>query len=41
MVLRSRDRSGEQFSVACAEEFKETLDKMELADLTLMGGKWT
>lgn len=41
MVLRSNERSGDQFSRACAKEFKEILDKLDLMDLPLVEGKWT
>lgn len=41
MFLNRYKRSGEHFSRVCTEEFKETLDRFELLDLSLMGGKWT
>lgn len=41
IVLSKQERSREHFSRVCANELVETLDKLELLDLTLMGGKLT
>lgn len=40
MVLHRHERTSERFSRIYAEEFKEPLNKLDLADLLLMGGKW-
>lgn len=41
MVLSRFEGSREHFSRACANEFKETLDWLDLMDLSLIRGKWT
>lgn len=39
MVCSRQERSGEYFSKIYADEFRETLVRLELLDFPLMGGK--
>lgn len=41
MVLNKHKWFVGYFSRVCANEFKETLDGLNLIDLSVMGGKWT
>lgn len=41
MILHKSERSGDQFSAKCADEFKEIVDRLGLMDLPLVGGRWT
>lgn len=37
MVLRREERSGDNFSIAVAEEFKDNLNRLDLVDLPMTG----
>lgn len=39
MFLYKSERSWEHFSSSCTKEFKDIMDKLELMDLPLVGGK--
>lgn len=41
MVLSRNERSRDHFSGSIASEFKDNLEALNLADITLMGGSWT
>lgn len=41
MVLGHGERSDGHLSASCANEFQSYLDKFDLVDLPLKGGKWT
>lgn len=41
MVLRRGERTSETISRVLVEEFKITLENLDLVDLPLTGGKWT
>lgn len=41
MVLSIYEKLGEHFSRVFAEKFRKALDRFDLLDLPLMGGKWT
>lgn len=40
MVLKRSERTGDHFHSRCVEEFKETLDRYDIIDLLLVGGRW-
>lgn len=39
MVLHSNEISGEHSFRSCAKKFKETMDKLDLVDILLLGDK--
>lgn len=39
VVMKSSERSGETFSSRCADEFKDIMERLEMVDLPLTGGK--
>lgn len=41
MVLCRHERIGSQFFTTCVKEFKEVIERLELVDLPLTGGKQT
>lgn len=41
MMLSRHERAGSQISSICMKEFKEVMERLELVDLSLTGGKWT
>lgn len=41
MVLKHNEKSGNQFSISCAQNFQENIDNLGLEDLPLNGGRWT
>lgn len=40
MVIRREERNGVSFSVSGAQEFREVIEGLELADLPLVGDPW-
>lgn len=41
MILHMRERTGASTSLREIEEFRDMINKLDLVDLPLEGGKWT